>query len=86
MLVISEQCQGGIYGEMFPAAEIIKYDEAPSRTPDITPLTEFDHLFASVCDWIESGSGEVVFPRLQAGNADGPPDIEVANMFDALFS
>ena len=83
MFVISEQVTGGIYGEMFPNDELVKYDEPPSNTPDITPRTEFDHFFAKVCDWVSPGSGNIVFPRVTNANQ---PMIEVNNMFDNLFS
>ena len=86
MFVISESCKGGIYGDMFPQSEIIKYDEPPTRTPDIDPLTEVDHLFAEVCEWVLSGSGSVVFPRTSNGYGGTAPMIEVNGMFDSLFS
>jgi len=82
MFVISEGVTGGIYGEMFPSSEIVKYDEPPNRTPDIDPRTEFDHFFAQVCDWVSPGTGTTVFPRMASGNQ---PMIERANMFDGLF-
>jgi len=83
MLVICEACQGGIYGEMFPGSEIVKYDQPPNRTPDIDPRTEFDHFFSKVCDWVQPGSGINVFPRMASGT---PPMIEQAGMFDNLLS
>lgn len=82
MFVISESVSGGVYGEMFPSSEIVKYDEPPNRTPDIDPRTEFDHFFARVCDWVSPGSGSTVFPRMASANQ---PIIEVNNMFDNLF-
>lgn len=83
MFVIGEACQGGVYGEIFPSSEIVKYDEAPTQTPDIDPRTEFDHFFAEVCDWVQLGSGVNVFPRMASGN---PPMIEEVGMFNDLFS
>ncbi len=85
MFVIGERCQGGLYGEMFPQSEIIKYDEEPNRTPDIDPRTEFDHFFSRVCDWIEPGSGNTVFPRMQPSYSGGAPSIEVPGMFNNLM-
>jgi len=83
MLVVSESCRGGIYGEMFPQSEIIKYDEPPENTPDIDPRTEIDQLFSKVCDWVQAGSGTQVFPRMSETPA---PPIELNGMFDNLFS
>jgi len=82
-MVIGDRVQGGIYGEIFPASEIQKYDDG--GTPDITPLTELDHLFAEVANWVHSGSGDKVFPRMAAAYSP-TPDIEVANMFNSLFT
>lgn len=86
MFVIGNSCQGGVYGEMFPQSEIIKYDESPDRTPDIDPRTEFDHFFSKVCDWVESGSGDDVFPRTRSGYSGDAPIIEVPGMFNNLLS
>jgi len=90
MFVISESCNGGIYGEMFPGSEVVKYDEPPTRTPDIDPRTEVDHFLAEVCDWVLDGSGQVVFPRMVPGYADinpgTAPIIESVGMFNSLFS
>lgn len=86
MLVIGEQCAGGVYGEIFQQAELPKYDEAPNRTPDITPRTEFDHFFSKVCDWVAPGSSTSVFPRTAPGYSGAPPIIEIPGMFDNLFS
>jgi len=86
MMVISEQVNGGIYGDMFPSSEIVKYDEPVNRTPDITPLTEIDHIFSKVCDWVEPGSGDQVFPRLSSSYSGDSPIIEQAGMLNALFS
>lgn len=83
MFVISEGCNGGVYGEMFPQSEIVKYDEPPENTPDIDPRTEIDQLFSKVCDWVHPGSGSQVFPRMLEIPA---PPIELNGMFDNLFS
>lgn len=82
-MVIGDGVNGGVYGEMFPTSEIDKYDD--SGTPDITPLTELDHVFSQVCDWVSTGSGDSVFPRMASGSSS-TPDIEVANMFNSLFT
>lgn len=85
MMVVCEGCRGGLYGEMFPQSEIVKYDEPPNRTPDIDPRTEIDHFLASVCDWVVPGSGVSVFPRMSPGYTGEAPILEIAGMFDNLF-
>ncbi len=59
ILVIGEQVQGGVYGDMFPEAELARYGD-PS--PDIEGLTAFDHVFGQVADKVATGSGSQVFP------------------------
>lgn len=86
MLVIGEECQGGVYGEMFPDSEVDKYDNTQLNTPDIDARTEIDPLFASVCDWVTSSSGQYVFPRTASGYSGDAPFIERAGLFDSLMS
>lgn len=83
MFVICEECTGGVYGEIFPESEIIKYDEPVENTPGIDPRTEIDQLFSTVCDWVEPGSGSQVFPRMTESPA---PAIEINGLFSNLFS
>lgn len=85
MLVVSEQCNGGVYGEIFPDDEIAKYSEPPNRTPDITPRTEIDPLFAAACDWVSPGSGVSVFPRTAPGYGGDAPMIENQVTFGSLM-
>jgi len=86
MLVISEACQGGIYGDMFPDSEIDKYDDMSLFTPDIDPLTEIDPLFSAVSNWVQPNSGSSVFPRMSSAYNGVPPLIESNGMFSSLFS
>jgi len=86
MFVISERCAGGVYGAMFPQDEIVKYDEAPNRTPDITPRTEIDQFFAKVCEWVVPESATSVFPRMSPGYSGDAPLIEIPGMFNDLLS
>ncbi|MBX2849880.1 MAG: DUF1501 domain-containing protein [Acidiferrobacterales bacterium] len=86
MMVISENCNGGLYGNMFPSSEITKYDEPIENTPDIDPQTEIDHIFARVSEWVHSGSGADVFPRIASGYSGSQPIIEMTGMFNNLFS
>jgi len=85
MMVISESCNGGIYGRMFPSSEIPKYDEPVENTPDIDGRTEIDHVFAKVCDWVEPNSGAQVFPRTSPSYGGTPPIIEQSGMLNNLF-
>jgi len=85
MLVISENCQGGIYGDMFQDAEVDKYDDMSLFTPDIDPLTEIDPLFSAVSDWVQPNSSESVFPRMSSSYSGISPLIESIGMFDNLF-
>lgn len=85
MLVIGEQCRGGVYGEMFPESEVDKYDNTRLNTPDIDARTEMDPLFAAVCDWVLPNSGQDVFPRMKSNFTGEKPIIERAGMFDSLM-
>lgn len=86
MLVISESCQGGVYGEIFQEAEIDKYDDESLRTPDIDPRTEIDQIFGPVANWVAPGSQNSVFPRLSSSYSGEAPLIEIPGMFNSMFS
>ena len=60
IIVIGESVNGGIYGEMFPEEEIPKYR---LENQDIKGLTSLDKVFGELCDWVESGIGDIVFPN-----------------------
>jgi uncharacterized protein (DUF1501 family) len=60
IIVIGEKVNGGIYGEMFPEEEIPKYKK---ENQDIKGLTSLDKVFGELCDWVESGAGDIVFPN-----------------------
>ena len=69
ILIIGNQVNGGIYGDMFPNDEISRLTD---NTPDIVGQTTFDHIFGRVCEWVQPGSEALVFPdrslsRLEAG-------------------
>ena len=76
MMVIGEQVNGGVYGDMFPASELAKLGQ---NTPDIDGLTEFDHVYGAVCDWVHPASSSVVFPYKASR------DIESPGLLDNLF-
>ncbi|RFA30825.1 hypothetical protein CAI21_04820 [Alkalilimnicola ehrlichii] len=73
MLVIGDRVRGGIYGDMFPASELDLLDprindpnstRAPHRSPDIEGRTAIEHLYGAICDWVQPGTREVVFPQV----------------------
>ncbi len=59
MLVLGNPVRGGVYGEMFPEAELARLDEPGA---DIAGLTALDHVFGAVCDWLTPQGKNVVFP------------------------
>jgi len=78
MFVIGEAVNGGVYGEMFPEAEIDRYENG-GFTPEITGLTQIDRIFAPVCDWVVPGAGDIVFPN--HANADLEAGVSLDNLF-----
>ncbi len=58
ILVIGSGVQGGVYGEMFPQEELERLSD-PS--PDINGLTTIDSIYSEVCDWVQPGTGGLVF-------------------------
>ena len=77
MLIIGQPVSGGVYGNMFPTSEIAKLT---GNSPDIDGRTHIDRHFGAVCDWVQPGSGGVVFPGRAAS------DIEPGVSFGALMS
>ena len=61
VIVIGDGINGGLYGDLFPEAEIPLYEEA---SKDITGLTAIEQVFAEACNWVEAGAGAQVFPDL----------------------
>lgn len=59
-LLIGDSVTGGVYGDMFPAAEIPKMSQLNTDTEG---LTGFEHIYAAVCDWVSPGSALQVFPN-----------------------
>ncbi len=59
VLLVGMPVRGGIYGEMFPVAEL---DRLAEPTPDIEGRTDVDALFAEIGDWVAPGSRNQVFP------------------------
>lgn len=77
VLVIGEGVRGGVYGDMFPVAEL---DRLGDNSPQIKGQTAIEHVFGAVCDWVQPGSGNVVFP----GRANAPREPGVA--LESLFA
>lgn len=63
MLLIGDSVTGGVYGDMFPQSEIPKMAQPNTDTEG---LTGFEHVYASVCDWVSPGSANQVFPNYAA--------------------
>lgn len=76
VLVIGNQVQGGVYGDMFPEGELARLED---RSPDITGITSMQHVFGAVCDWVYPGAGNVVFPHLSAASIE--PGLDLSTLF-----
>jgi uncharacterized protein (DUF1501 family) len=76
-LLIGRPVNGGVYGDLFPQAEIARQEE---RSPQIEGLTAIEPLFARVADWLVPGGADAVFP----GWAQAP--IEPGVDLDALLT
>ncbi|NNL94198.1 MAG: DUF1501 domain-containing protein [Xanthomonadales bacterium] len=83
-IMLGKPVQGGIYGELFPAAEALASDDGriPLQTQgaDISGRTSTEKILAEACEWVEPGTSTAVFPN--AGTAD----IETPGMLDSLLS
>lgn len=60
VLLIGKPVNGGVYGDMFPDEELARLAD-PS--PEIRGQTAIDHAFGRICDWMQPGAGDVVFPE-----------------------
>ena len=61
MLVIGKQVNGGVYGDLFPEAEITENRFADSSA-DIEGLTSFKRVIGALCERLSPGSGDAVVP------------------------
>lgn len=77
IILVGEKVRGGVYGEMFPPTELAKLN---ASSPDIDGLTDIDHVFGAACDWVQQGSGGIVFPGRQTAA------IEAGVSLGTLFS
>lgn len=75
-LIVGKQVRGGVYGDLFPEAELGRLRDA---SPDITGQTDFDHIFGSVCEWAQPQSSPKVFPS--KNNARLEPGLQLDSLF-----
>jgi uncharacterized protein (DUF1501 family) len=80
LIAVGKSVKGGVYGEMFPTSEIVggpgstRFDQ---QGADIEGRTSIERILAAACDWVEPGTGAMVFPNaatsaLESGvNLDG---------------
>lgn len=67
-IVVGEAVTGGVYGSMFPQSEIEGTPDQNSNHfdrpgSDIKGLTALENVLAELCDWVEPGTGQAVFPN-----------------------
>lgn len=79
MLVFGEKVRGGVYGDIFPEREIDAIADTSIVNPDTVGLTDFDHVFGSVCDWVSPNASRFVFPNRKKAK------IEKNNLLKKLF-
>ena len=66
-ILLGNDVSGGTYGEMFPEREA--REDCDGRIPlatsgaDVLGLTSTEKIQAALCDWVQPGSGAVVFPN-----------------------
>lgn len=72
ILVIGNGVNGGVYGDMFPAAELSRLAD---KSPDITGETHYDHLFGEICNWASANSSDLVFPQRSSASLESGVDL-----------
>lgn len=75
-ILIGNRINGGIYGDMFPASEIPKFDQAGTN---IEGLTSFLQLFGRCCEHLKTGSGDTVIPGWQSSTLEN--GLNLSNLF-----
>ena len=89
MIVMGVPVNGGTYGEMFPQREITPDPDQASQIPyeiqgaEIKGLTSYEHVLAEVCNWLEPGTGQQVFPNV--ADTQNPPMLENGVRLSTLF-
>ncbi len=88
MILIGEEVNGGVYGEMFPQSEITPDTNNKTRFDkqgaDIEGKTSFEHVLSKACDWVQTGAGSSVFPQMQPGGTLPPleANVDLATLFN----
>jgi hypothetical protein len=77
-LIWGRAVRGGVYGAMFPASEVARYDQAGA---DIEGLTDFRCVLAKVCDWMQPGAGVSVFPEVGGGRLPLESGVDLDRLF-----
>lgn len=77
VLIIGDQVNGGVYGEMYPSDEIASY---PVANSDITGKTSTTQVFAKICEHMKAGSAASVFDAYDSDK------IESVGLLDQLFT
>ena len=72
MVLIGEAVNGGVYGNMFPQAELARLDDF---SPQTDGLTAIDHVFGQTCDWMQPGAGDIVFPERAGATLESGLDL-----------
>lgn len=80
MIVFGKPVRGDVYGEMFPQTEITKF---PTQYTFIKGLTAFERVLGEVCDWVEPGAGNQVFPTRNTLEIE--PNVDLRAMFAPAY-
>lgn len=87
MILLGDEVNGGIHGEMFPQSEVTPDANGVTRFDiqgaDIEGKTGFEHVLSKLCDWVQYGSGNQVFPIL--GTTQAPklePNVDLGTLFN----
>jgi hypothetical protein len=84
-ILVGQDVNGGIYGEMFPERE--SRPDGNGRIPlqtsgaDIQGRTSTELVLGQVCEWIQPGSAAAVFPEADPGAVETPGLL--SNLLDA---
>ena len=85
-ILVGNDVNGGVYGEMFPQREAIPDPadsqgrtafEIPGR--DIDGLTSVERINSLACDWAAPGTGSIVFPS--ANSSDIETGVDLSGLF-----
>jgi hypothetical protein len=79
-MLIGADVNGGLYGEMFPEREAMPdgNGKVPLQTSgaDVLGQTTTKKILSEACDWMEPGSGDIVF-RNAADSLDLEPGVSL---------